>query len=75
MKSTTFTQARMTNPINLDLDMHAMVPISLKIVMKQLALDVNLISIVIHHLNVPGNATPTDTLATILLTEVTQEQT
>ena len=71
MKCTTFTQIRMTNPINLNPAMHVMVLTSLKIVMKQLALDINLITIVIHHLNVPGNATPTDTLATMLFTKVT----
>ena len=70
MKCTTFTQVVMTNLINLDTAMHVMV-ISLMIVMKQLALDVNLILIVIHHLNAQGNASPTDNLAIILLKKVT----
>ena len=43
-----------------------MVLIFLKTVMKQFALDVNLILIIIHHLNASGNATPTNNLATIL---------
>ena len=51
--------------------MHVIILISLQTVMKQLALDVNLISIVICHLNTPGKATPTNTLATILITKVT----
>ena len=59
------------NLISLDPAKHVMVLISLKVVMKQLALDVNLILIVIYHLNAPENATPTDILATILLTNVT----
>ena len=71
MKSTTFTQVRMINPINLEPAMHVMDLISLKIVMKQLALDVNLISVVICHLNAPGNFTPTHTLAIIIFTKVT----
>ena len=46
-------------------------PHFIKIVIKQLALDVNLILIGIHHANTSGNATPTDTLVTMLLTKVT----
>ena len=45
--------------------MHVMVLISLKIVMKQYALEINLISIIIHHLNVLGNVTQTNNLTTI----------
>ena len=71
MKFTTFTQVRMTNAINLDPATHVMVLTSLKIVMKQLALDVNLILIVIYHPNAHGNTTPADTLATMPLTKVT----
>ena len=71
MKLTTFTQVRMISPITLDPAMHVMILISLKILMKQHALDVNLILISICHLNTPGNATPTDSLATMLLTKVT----
>ena len=61
----------MINPVKFDLAMHVMVLISLKIVKKECTLDVNLIMITIHHLNVLGNAIPTDNLATILLTTVT----
>ena len=71
MKFTTFTQVGITCPINLDPAMHVMTLTSLKIVMKPLALDANLILIAIHHLNAPGNATPTDTLATMHFTGVT----
>ena len=45
MKCTTFTQVVMTNTINLDPAMHIMVLTSLKIVVKQCALHVNLILI------------------------------
>ena len=71
MKFITFTQVRMANLLMLDPAMHVIVLLSLKIVIKQLALEVNLISIVICHLNATGNATPTDSLTTIFLTKVT----
>ena len=61
----------MINPIKLDTAMHVMVLISLKNVMKQCALDVNLILIMIYHPNALGNATPTDNIAIIPLTIVT----
>ena len=64
-------QVRMTNRINLDPATHITVLTSLMIVMKQLALDVNLILIAIHHPNALGNTTPTDTLATMPHTKVT----
>ena len=60
MKLITFTQVKMINPVKLDPAMHVMVLISLKIVMKQCALDVNLILIIIHHLNALGNTPTTD---------------
>ena len=71
MNFITFIQVGMMNLIKLDPVMHVMVLISLMIVMKQLDLDLNLILIVICHLNASGNATPIDTLVTILLTKVT----
>ena len=67
----TFPQVRMTNLINLDPAMHVMVLTSLRIGIKELALDVNLILTVIQHLNAPGSAAPTSILAKILLTKVT----
>ena len=71
MKLITFTQAITTNQITSDPVTHVMVLIFLKTVMKQFALDVNLILIIIHHLNASGNATPTNNLATILLITIT----
>ena len=71
MKLISFTQVGKINPIKLDPATHVMVLISLKIVMKQCASDVNLNAISICHLNALGNATPTDNLAKILLTTVT----
>ena len=50
--------------------MHVMVLTSLKVVMKQLVLDVNLTSIVIPNLNAPGNASQTDPLRTTHLTKI-----
>ena len=51
--------------------MHVMVLISLNTVMKQGTLDVNLISIIIDHLNALGNATPINNLATVVLITIT----
>ena len=51
--------------------MHVMVVILLKTVMEQHALDVTLISIIIYHLNALENASPTNYLATIILTTIT----
>ena len=56
----------MTNLIALDPATHAMVLTSLKIVMRQLVLNVNLMLIIIPHLNALEDAPPTDPLTTTL---------
>ena len=71
MKFITFMQVGITKPVNLDPVMPVMALHSSKIVMKQLALGVNLILIETHHPNAPGNAIPADTLATIPPKKVT----
>ena len=57
------------NLITLDPTMHVMVLISLKIVMSQPVLDVNLTLIIIPHLNAPGDASPFYPLTTTHLTK------
>ena len=52
----------MTNTVKLDLAMPVMALTSSKTVMTQLALGVNLILIVTHQKNAPGNSIPIDTL-------------
>ena len=56
MKLITFTKARMINQITLDTNTHVTVLISLQLVLKQCALDANLILIIICHVNALGNA-------------------
>ena len=70
MKFITLIYVRMTNLITLDAAMHVTVLTSLKIVIKQLVSDVNLTSIVLPHLNAPGDDYPTDPITITHLTKI-----